>query len=405
MVNAQGHKMNGRILMGKCYLAAGSLGVLILSGCGGSGSGSTNTPAATGGGGLNGNNSLAQRSLPAIYATGKAVNYGPNRKLGPGVEFPSDANLLQDLGLLHSAGFNLLRLFAADTVSIRIIDLASKNYPDIKFQLGVWIAGTNSACMDGNGANTAQIVAAAALANSYSNVVAVSIGNETSLTNNVPVNCLSAYVTSVKKNVLQPITADDDFAFFAGVAGNGEKPDAILPLLDFVAMHTYPFSNYSSWNWQELQITPPGPLRASQMMKDAVAWAQGTYTMVSNYAYTDAAGHRTTIGASLPIVIGETGWKARQTNVASAIETYAATPTNAKWYYDLLNAWRAGGGAAPLAIFYFEAFDETWKQSDDGWGFWDVNRTPRYILCGTASDGQTPACTTPVYADAGYFPL
>jgi hypothetical protein len=170
-------------------------------------------------------------------------------------------------------------------------------------------------------------------------------------------------------------------------------------------MHTYPFANYSSWNWQELQITPPGPLRATQMMKDAFAWAQATFTLVSNYSYTDAAGHPTSIGASLPIVIGETGWKARQTNSVSGIETYAATPTNARWYYDLLNTWRAGGGAAPLTIFYFEAFDETWKQSDDGWGFWDVNRAARYVLCGTASGGNPPACTNPVYTGAGYYPL
>ena len=60
--------------------------------------------------------SFTRRPLPAIYSTGKAVNYSPYRTVdGPRqFEVPTDAEILQDLGLLHTAGFNLLRLFGAE---------------------------------------------------------------------------------------------------------------------------------------------------------------------------------------------------------------------------------------------------------------------------------------------------
>ena len=70
---------------------------------------------------------------------------------------------------------------------------------------------------------------------------------------------------------------------------------------------------------------------------------------------------------------------------------------NAKWYYDLMRSWESSGG--PL-IMDFSAFDEPWKTTDDGWGFWDVNRAPNYVLCDTPAGA---ACNVPIYQGAGFF--
>ena len=138
------------------------------------------------------------------------------------------------------------------------------------------------------------------------------------------------------------------------------------------------------------------------MMNAALADAQANYAAAASYAFTNSANVKTSTGAAMPIVIGETGWKAVQTNAGSLIETAAAMPVNQKYYLDLLTGWQSAG-TGPLAIFYFEGFDEAWKGNDDGWGLWDQNRTPRYALCGTAVAGA-PACATPnVYAGAGYY--
>jgi exo-beta-1,3-glucanase (GH17 family) len=137
------------------------------------------------------------------------------------------------------------------------------------------------------------------------------------------------------------------------------------------------------------------------MMNAAFANASETFEQVAGRLYQNSAGITERVDASLPIVVGETGWKARQTNPSAAIETYAASPVNEKWYYDLVYAWeRTAGG--PLTVFFFVGFDETWKGIDDGWGLWDKDRLPRYVLCGTPAVGP---CNADVYQGAGFYPF
>ena len=86
------------------------------------------------------------RPLPEIYTTGNAINYGPFRALGPGFEeIPSDDDILEDLGLLDSAGYDLLRLFGADPVSEKILRLAAANFPEMRFQQGLFLEGLSGA--------------------------------------------------------------------------------------------------------------------------------------------------------------------------------------------------------------------------------------------------------------------
>lgn len=344
------------------------------------------------------------RPLPAIYKTGKAVNYSPYRAGGPNAgEVPSNANIIQDLQLLQQAGFNLVRLFGADAVGANILSLAATNAPSLKFQVGIYLEGAPSSCVDT--LNQAQIKEGIVMANTYPNVVAVSVGNETSFAANLPVGCLLQYVEQVRSAVTQPVTADDDYTFYAGLSATGEKPDTVLAALDFVSIHTYPFSDTSLWDWQQTQVALTGAAvepRATAMMQAALAQAQHAYSLVAAYPYKTAAGVTSTIGATLPITVGETGWKAVPTNTANPIERVVnpaiASPVNQKWYYDLMGTWT--GANAPVTVFYFEAFDEAWKGTDDGWGLWDKTRTARYALCGTPVGG---ACNSPLYSGAGYY--
>jgi exo-beta-1,3-glucanase (GH17 family) len=351
------------------------------------------------------------RPLPAIYSTGKAINYSPYRAGGPGAgEMPTDAQVLEDLGLLRIAGYDLLRLFGGDAVSEKILRLARDNYPEMQFHQGIYLKSVGDSCVDA--VNDAQVATTIRLANTYDNVATVSVGNETSFFSSyMPMKCLEGYINKVRSSVPQPVTADDDYTFYAGltyVGGdrNGARPDTILPLLDFVSIHMYPISNSGQWDWRQAAV-PAGPARAEAMMNAALANAKASFDAVAAYEYLDETGARVSIGESLPIVVGETGWKAVQTNPASAIEAAAANPVNAKWYADLLYgnpanglpSWERSAGG-PVAIFYFEATDEAWKGTDDGWGLWDSDRTARYALCGTPAG---PACAADLYEGAGYF--
>lgn len=340
------------------------------------------------------------RALPAVYLTGKAVNYSAYRAAGPNAgEIPSVSDVRQDLNLLQNAGYGLLRMFGADAVADEILNTADTNNSTLLFQVGIFLEGAPASCVDAG--NATQIAKGIELANKYPNVVAVSVGNETSFAGNLPVACLVQYVQQVRNAIKQPVTADDDYTFYSGRSRNGAKPDSVLLTLDFVSMHTYPFSNTGLWDWQQTAVAA-GPARAQAMMTAALQQAEASYAAVSGYSFKNGSGVTTTIGASLPITIGETGWKATPTNPGAAIEAISnpaiANPVNAKWFNDLLGNWTGAG--APTTIFYFEAFDEAWKGTDDGWGLWDKARTPRYALCGTPAGS---ACASPIYSGAGYF--
>ncbi len=343
------------------------------------------------------------RSLPTIFTTGRAVAYSPYRAGGPNAgEVPSDADIIQDLQLMQAAGYNLIRLFGADAVDVNILKLALANTPSLKFQAGIYLEGAPSSCVDT--VNQTEIATGILMANTYSNVVAVSVGNETSFAGNLPITCLVSYVQQVRNAVKQPVTADDDYTFYAGDdAGANYAPDTVLRNIDYVSIHFYPFSDTGLWNWQQESVAA-GPARAMAMMQAALVQAQASYQKVANYSYKNGSGVTTTIAASLPITVGETGWKATPTNLTAPIEQVTnpaiANPINAKWYYDLLRTWTGMG--APVNIFYFEAFDEPWKGTDDGWGLWNVGRTPLAALCGFPSEA---ACTPDqtAYVGAGYY--
>ena len=87
----------------------------------------------------------------------------------------------------------------------------------------------------------------------------------------------------------------------------------------------------------------------------------------------------------MPIIIGETGWKASPTGGPPTFRTH---PVNQKMYYDRLQAWKAAGGTGPKNIVYFEAFDEPWKQGDDGWGLFNVQRQARFVVQSLFPDGD-----------------
>jgi len=270
----------------------------------------------------------------------------------------------------------------------------------MQFQQGLFLGGLApgpEADNCDNADNDSQVATAIQLANTYPNVATVSVGNETSFFSAfMPLNCLEGYITETRDNVTQPVTADDDYTFYANFFGR--SPDEVLRRIDFVSIHTYPFINYQQWDWRQ-EAVPAGPLRADAMMNASLAKAQQNYQSVYDYRYRNPSGVTVTVGDTRPIVIGETGWKWRQTAPSQEIETYAANPVNAKWYKDLMATWERSPGG-PVTVMDFVAFDEAWKTTDDGWGFWDAARQANYALCDTPAGS---ACNVPVYEGAGFY--
>jgi exo-beta-1,3-glucanase (GH17 family) len=310
------------------------------------------------------------RALSADMTDRKAVNYSPYRDSQKNEDRPNedvtDAEVLQDLRLLQQAGFGLIRLFDSDEkVAQRVLRVIDVNNLDIKVYLGMWMAGNNDAV------NKDQMARGVALANSYPlDVVAVSVGNESLVSwsgHKILVNELAANIAMVRSQIKQPVTTDDNWAYYAAA------DRSILDVIDFAAVHTYAMvdTHYlpKSWDWKQLgeaDLTK----RAAAMMDAAMVATKADYQAARNFL--DTRGQR-----AMPIVIGETGWMNK--DPGDGWYKFLAHPVNQKMYLDRLNTWAAEGkkGSGPKNIFYFEAFDEPWKGKDDGWGLFNVAREAR----------------------------
>ena len=306
------------------------------------------------------------RLLSADFTSRKAVSYSPFRTANRETEVITAAQIRQDLELLVAGDFRLIRLFdSSDAVARQTLQVIRDNRLDIKVMLGIYIQG------GGDAFNRAEVERGVALANSFSDIVlAVSVGNETMVSwsfNPVTPRAMADFIAGVRARITQPVTTDDNWAFYAGA------PKIITDAIDFAAIHTYPLAdsvfNPNLWDWRQADV--PAASRAQAMMDAAIASAGRDYSAVRTYL--DGLGL-----SAMPIVIGETGWKA----VASGGENYRAHPVNQKMYLDRLAVWSAAGraGSGPKAIFYFEAFDEPWKGSDDKWGLFNVSRQARHAI-------------------------
>ena len=350
---------------------------------------------ACGGGGTTPITGVQLRPLSAEFTTRKAVSYSPYRTsvnvAGLAAETIPPANIKQDLDLLIAGGFGLIRLFdSSDKVAKATLQVIRSNNLNIKVQLGVYIQSGDDAF------NQAEIARGVALANQYSDtVLAVSVGNETMVAwsfNKLAPEVMAGYLRKLRGQVAQPVTTDDNYLFWASA------PSVITDVIDFASLHTYAeldtYFDPGRWDWQQKAV--PAAQRATAMMDAALAEAKVQYNAARTHL--DRKGL-----AGMPITIGETGWNA----VDLGRLAFRAHPVNQKMYVDRLTAWAAEGraGAGPKAIFYFEAFDEPWKQGDDKWGLFNVKRQARYVIQGLNPPSATWVWEPGSYtaADAVYF--
>lgn len=344
--------------------------------------------ASCGGGGGVPYTGATIRPLSNDFTSRKAVAYSPYRTSASEADLPAEvitkANIKQDLDLLLAAGFRAIRLFdSSDKVARQTLEVIRDNNLNIKVQLGAFVLGSSEA------ASRAEIARCVALANAFPDIVlAVSVGNETMVSwafNRIAPALMADYIRSVRSQIAQPVTTDDNYAFWASA------PTIITDQIDYAALHTY--ANLDTWfdptRWEWKFRDVPADQRALAMMDAAM--------VETRRQYQEARDHLDRKGLSyLPIIVGETGWNA----VDVGRQYFRAHPVNQKMYFDRLQAWAAegrAGGNAPKQVFYFEAFDEPWKQGDDKWGLFNVDRQARYVVQALNPPGAVFGSATWVY--------
>jgi exo-beta-1,3-glucanase (GH17 family) len=347
-----------------------------------------------------------------------AFSYGGYRGKSRDIT-PTQEEITEDLKILAAMGVKVLRTYntsqfpqAADLLAaIRALKSIDPNF-EMYVMLGAWIEAHNS-WQDGTDhfrgdikKNTSDIEAAVAMANEYPDIVkAIAVGNEAMVQWAVnyfvyPKTILKwvTHLQELKKTGLLNadiwITSSDNYESWGGGATlyHTEDLTALINAVDFVSVHTYPFhdSFYNQDFWGVLPneeiLTKPEMIEAT--MKRAAEYGASQYQAVVDYIES--------LGIDKPIHIGESGWASSDGAAYGEKGSKAADEYKEKMFYQYMREWT---DAAGVSLFYFEAFDERWKDSADAsgsenhFGLIRLNNEVKYALWDLIDNGSFEGLT------------
>jgi hypothetical protein len=126
---------------------------------------------------------------------------------------------------------------------------------------------------------------------------------------------------------------------------------------------------------------------------------EGALLRAREYAmsqYQKAADYMNSVGVSKPIHIGETGWASISGSSYGPKGSKAADEYKQKLYYEHMRDWSNEAG---MSCFFFEAFDEKWKDSlnpmgsENHFGLINLQGQAKYALWNMVDDGTFDGLT------------
>jgi len=334
----------------------------------------------------------------------QAISYGGYRMTSRDMQ-PSVADIKEDLLILHAMGIRLLRTYNvhlahAGNVLKAIEELKNQ---DVSFEmyvmLGAWIDCKNAWTEfppihnEESSRNEKEIEKAVELASLYPDIVKViAVGNE------AMVKWAAAYyvepwiilkwvnhLQTLKEEGTLPkdlwITSSDNFASWGG----GEdvykinELNELIKAVDFISIHTYPMHdthyNPTFWHEPETERDYTDSVKIERAMSRSLAYAQNQYNFTVAYMKS--------IGVGKPVHIGETGWASSSDGHYGAEGSRACDEYKQKLYHDKMRAWT---NQDEISCFFFEAFDEQWKDaanqkgSENHFGLFDISGNAKFAL-------------------------
>ena len=334
-----------------------------------------------------------------------AICYGGYRTNTRDV-LPSITQTKEDLKILHAMGIKILRTYNTKYAEIKNIlqAITELNEEDESFEmyvmLGAWIDCENAWTSkppvherENIEANTAEIQRAVELTNAYPDIVKIiSVGNEAMVkwatSYYVTPNIIVKWVThlqDLKKEEKLPkdvwITSSDNFASWGGADSTYHIEDLkkLYEAVDYVSIHTYPMhdTHYHPvfWGLKSSELNLSKEEKLDSLMLRSLHYAQTQYKSVQSYMKS--------ISMNKPIHIGETGWATMDDNLYGGTGSAACDEVKSAKYYELIRAWTKQEN---ITCFYFEAFDEKWKDaqnihgSENHFGLFTVDGKAKYAL-------------------------
>lgn len=345
-----------------------------------------------------------------------AISFGGFRHTSREIE-PTMAELTEDLKILSAMGIKILRTYnvfyqEATNLLEAITKLKSEN-PDFEMylMLGAWIdcmhpRTDNPLHHEESELNASEIERAVALANKYPDIVKViAVGNEAMVKwatayyvePHIILNWVNHLQDLKKKGKLPAdlwITSSDNFASWGGGGAeyHNDTLNQLIKAVDYISMHTYPMHdthyNPKFWAVPESENSLSDLEKIDAAMLRSLNYAKSQYESVVNYMKS--------LGLNKQVHIGETGWATYSNEHYGAEGSRAADQYKSGIYYKLIREWTKKAG---IACFFFEAFDEPWKDaknpqgSENHFGLINTRSQAKYMLWDEVDKGTFKGLT------------
>ncbi len=316
----------------------------------------------------------------------QAISYGGYRDKTRDIE-PAVSQITEDLKILSAMNIKVLRTYNVHHTEVsdllKAISLLKKDMPGFEMyvMLGAWIDAKNSWTgntpirSEDSQRNPVEIAEAVRLANEYPDIVKIiAVGNEAMVkwawAYHVEPGIILKWVNYLQDLKMQGklskdvwITSSDNFASWGGGGKEYHVEDLnkLIKAVDYISMHTYPMhdTHYNPSFWGILEDEK----HLSEREKiDAAMIRARDYAIVQ---YNSVVSYMKSISVNKPVHIGETGWASLANELYGNAGSKATDEYKLAVYYKLMRAWANKEG---ISLFYFEAFDEQWKDSKNALG-------------------------------------
>lgn len=333
-----------------------------------------------------------------------AISYGGYRYNTRDIQ-PTLEELKEDLKILAAMNIKVLRTYNlqfphASNVIQAIRELKNED-PDFEMyvMLGAWMDCEHAWTEHPNHHaedlenNTSEINKAVSLAKIYPDIVKIiAVGNEAMVKwawsyyvqPGIILKWVN-YLQNLKNKGELPkdlwITSSDNFASWGGGSEDYHVDDlnSLIKAVDFISMHTYPMhdTHYNPvfWNLSEDKKKNTKLEQIDALILKAKNYAVSQYDSVANYMKS--------LGVTKPIHIGETGWASVSAEQYGNEGSRATDEYKQGLYYQHMRDWTNSFG---MSCFYFEAFDEPWKDalkpegSENHFGLFTIEGKAKYAL-------------------------
>ena len=342
----------------------------------------------------------------------QAISFGAYRETTRDIQ-PTIPQIKEDLQILHAMGIRLLRTYnvhydeAANL--LQSIHEMKEDNPDFEMylMLGAWIDAKHAWTDEperirdeDSPRNAVEIDRAVELAQQYPEIVKIiAVGNEAMVhwaaeywvEPSIILNWVN-YLQDLKREGELPetlwITSSDDFSSWGGGGSeyHTDDLDALIEAVDFISMHTYPMHNthYNPDFWG----VPEDELHLSDMEKIHSAMDRSLDFAINQFH--SVVAYMRNLGVEKPVHIGETGWATVSNEYYGADGAKATDEYKSGLYYKMIREWSDSNN---ITVFYFEAFDEPWKDaanplgSENHFGLINLQAEAKYAIWDLVDEG------------------